>query len=165
MRRRFICLAAMVAVLAARNATAAVDENLKPIPDRAGVNAPPAKAQVNVPGVRVDAGGGVDIAAPGVGVQVPPAGSRGNVGVVVPGAGVNVNANPNGRYRWSNNRWWYYHPGNYWSYWNNNRWNRYYARNYGYNDRYYRRPYVNRPRYSTGYRGISLPPPDARPLP
>ncbi len=50
-------------------------------------------------------------------------------------------ADPNHwRYRYHNNRWWYYTPQNNWLYYHNNNWNAYNANTYV-------------PRYQTGYRG------------
>ncbi len=92
---------------------------------------------------------------PGAGVSVPPAGSR--AGADVPAAGVQANVNSNAwRYRWHDNRWWYYHPNNRWSFWNNNRWNLFpvpaaTAANNGTTRRF-----SNTPRYESGYRGPSV---------
>ena len=113
-----------------------------------------------IPGTGVDVNGargtGAAITAPGVGVTVPPAGSGAGIGVNVPAAGIHATVNPNAwRYRWHNNRWWYYHPNSRWSFWNNNRWNAYRESNAATaNNNPGTRRFSNSPRYESGYRGV-----------
>jgi hypothetical protein len=59
-------------------------------------------------------------------------------------------ANPNDpRLVRFNNEWWYWMPGDYWSYYRNNNWSRY--------DPYAYQPLTSGTRYQTGYRGSSGP--------
>jgi hypothetical protein len=121
--------------------------------------APGTGVDVAVPGTGVDVigarGAGVGVTAPGVGVTVPPAGSGAGVGINVPSAGINATVNPNAwRYRFHNNRWWYYHPTNRWSFWNNNRWNAYRDTSTAAANDPSSRRFSNAPRYQSGYRGV-----------